>query len=384
MVLLALAVPVAVAVRALRPWVRVRFGRLLSARFGHLAINTELYLCRRTAGLEPSRTFDVFFHWAAMPLADGRIVCNDALARKWAETLWISPFAEFVARANRWIPGAGPHEVATTSRDLQGLLDRVPPHIRFTDAEERAGAEALVRMGIPAGERFVCFHARDATYEHRVFPHKTYRYRYRNSSIEPYLLAVRALTATGLYGVRMGAAVDRPLEASDPKIVDYATRYRTEWLDLYLSARCRFFLCSGTGINAIPMLFRRPVALVNLLPLEFAPTWSAHDLFIPKLLWLRGEQRFLTFSEILKSGMGRSLREPYDERGIDVVDNTAEDVTAVSLEMEDRLRGTWRGEPGDDDLQRRFWSLWTPSDLNGVFRSRIGAAFLRRHASLLD
>jgi putative glycosyltransferase (TIGR04372 family) len=265
-----------------------------------------------------------------------------------------------------------------------GLLDRIPPHIRFTADEERIGAEALRAMGIPKGAPFVCFHSRDAAYEERIYPDKRVRYVYRNSPIEDYLEAARALTRTGLYAVRLGAEVDRALPAADPRIVDYATRYRTPFLDLYLSAYCLFFVGSGTGMNAIPMIFRRPVVLVNFIPLEFAPTWSAHDLFIPKLLWLRAEQRYLSFREILESGLGRSLRERYDERGIDVVDNTAEDITAVSLEMEERLRGTWQGASEDEKLQRRFWELWRPSDLNGVFRSRIGAAFLRRHASLLD
>ena len=383
-VALALAVPVALLVRAVRPLVLVRFGRLLSARFGHFAINTELYLCARDAGMTPPRAVDVFYHWASMPLAGGGIISNEVLRRKWEAALPVFRFAAFVDRVNRWIPGADAHVVRTTARDVHGLLDRTAAHLRFTAEETRAGAAAVRSMGIPDGAGFVCFHARDGAYETRIYPDKATRYGYRNSPIESYVDAARALAGRGLYAIRMGAAVDRPLATDDPGIVDYATRYRTAFLDLYLPAHCRFFLASGTGINAIPMIFRRPVVLVNFIPLEFAPTWSAHDLFLPKLLWRRAERRFLTFREILGSELGRSLLEPYEERGIDVIDNTAEDITAVSIEMDERLRGTWRGEPGDEALQRRFWDLWRPSDLNGVFRSRIGAAFLRRHASLLD
>ena len=57
---------------------------------------------------------------------------------------------------------------------------------------------------------------------------------------------------------------------------------------------------------------------------------------------------------------------------------------ALAIEMEDRLSGTWRASDEDEELQQRFWSLYRPSELNGVFLSRIGAEFLRQNRELLD
>jgi len=93
----------------------------------------------------------------------------------------------------------------------------------------------------------------------------------------------------------------------------------------------------------------------------------------------------MTFHEILHSDVGRfKVTEWYEERGIEVQENTPEEIIALVLEMDDRLKGIWRTTQEDEELQRRFWSLFRPSELHGVFLSRIGAQFLRNNQELLD
>ena len=60
-----LSIPVApfvLLVRMLRPFVLVRFGCLFSERIGHLAMNTEVYLCKRDLSEDKYKTFDMFCH----------------------------------------------------------------------------------------------------------------------------------------------------------------------------------------------------------------------------------------------------------------------------------------------------------------------------------
>ena len=49
-----LLLPVIFIVRIIRPFILIRFGTLCSSRIGHYAANTEIYLCERDAGLQPS------------------------------------------------------------------------------------------------------------------------------------------------------------------------------------------------------------------------------------------------------------------------------------------------------------------------------------------
>jgi len=377
------AVPVLFVVRTLRPLVVIRFGRLRGDRIGHFAGNTEVYLCERDAGMHSirgQRIFDIFYH--APP------ICNHQLKKMWNRTLHVSRFAGSVDWLNRHLPGGEDHRILMPSgdRDIHGFLSRTRPHLSFTPEEERLGREALQELGIPDGSPFVCFHSRSSAYLDTVYPNENWHYHdYRDSSIEDFTPAAGELVDRGYFAVRMGAVVKELLKITNPMVIDYATKGRTEFLDIFLGAKCYFYIGDPCGIHAIAMIFRRPLAIANMIPLEYAPTWGPNNLFIPKKLWLREEQRFLTFGEIFDSGVGRfpgSLQ--FEQLRIEAVENTPEEITALAIEMDERLNGTWKITDEDEELQRRFWSLFKPSELNGVFLSHIGTEFLRQNRELLE
>lgn len=378
------AVPVVLLVRVLRPAVVIRFGGLMSGRIGHFAANAEVYLCERDAGMHSSRTFDIFYHTSP--------ICNLQLKKMWDRTLHVSRFAYPVDMLNRWLPGGEKHVIPwryNQDRDIHGLLAHTQVHLSFSPEEERLGRESLRAIGIPDGSPFVCFHARDPAYLQSVFPNANWRYHdYRDSSIQNHIPAAKELTRRGYFAIRMGAVVKEALNTSNPRIIDYATKYRTDFLDIFLGAKCHFYLGDSCGLADIPMVFRRPLAIVNMIPLEYAPTWGPNDLFIPKKLWLREERRFQTFREILDSGIGRFLEsEQYEQLGIEVIENTPEEITAVAVEMDERLKGTWQTTEEDEELQRRFWALfekYKSPELHGKILSRIGTDFLRQNRELLE
>jgi putative glycosyltransferase (TIGR04372 family) len=239
---------------------------------------------------------------------------------------------------------------------------------------------------------FVCFHARDPAF-YRARPQYQNRYHeHRNSDIESQVPAIELLTQGGYVAFRMGAAVEKPLCRCAPNIIDYPTTARTEFLDIFLCAHCRFYLGDPDGLASVAMSFRRPVAFVNFPALEYAWTWSRDHLFLPKMLWLPDERRFLTFPEIIASGVGRFMRtELFEREGIELISNTPEDITELAVEMDERLSGRWQANEKDEALQRRFWEMFTASSTRftslhrgGPIRARIGAAFLRRHQELLE
>lgn len=377
----ALAMPVVLAARILRPVVVIRFGPLISIRIGHFAPAPEVYLCERDAGMHGRRIFDTFYHIPP--------ISNWQLKKMWDRTLRIWRFAARLDWLSRKMPGYKHHVIPMRrqGRDIHGLLALTSPHLSFTSEEERFGYASLRALGLPEGAPFVCFHARDAAYNDVVYPNKSWRYHdYRNSTIDHYLPAAEELTRRGYFAIRLGAVVEAELRTANPRIIDYARNGRTDFMDIFLGARCRFFLGDTAGISTIPLIFRRPIARANLIPLEWAcPSWGPHDVFIPKKLWLRKERRFFTFREIFDSGAGRFLKtEHYEQLGIEVVENTPEEIRALIVEMDERLNGTWRTTEENKDLQRRFWSLFKASELHGTIRSHIGAEFLRTNRELVD
>jgi len=269
-------------------------------------------------------------------------------------------------------------------------LGRMPPHLSFTAEEEVRGREGLRELGIPASAKFVCFHARDSAYLDKTFPQLNLNYHdYRDASIDNLLPAVESLARRGYFVVRMGAIVRNPIAVRHLRVIDYATNgRRSDFMDIYLGARCEFFLGAAGGLNAIPRVFRRPIAFTNLVPLSMdhlLGTAGMNNLFIPKKILARSVGRAMTFREGLDAGAGQLLRsEEYDARDLDVVENTPEEIAALVDEMEERLIGTWRSTDEDDELQRRFWSLFPVTQLADTGQLRIGADFLRCHRHLLD
>lgn len=372
--------PVVIFIRLIRPIVLIRFRMLPSSRIGHFAANTEVYLCERDVGVHGKKTIDIFYH--------SPLICNQQLKKMWDHTLHISSFARPVDWLNRHLPGGKKHIVPwrdDEDRDIDGLLEKTPAHLSLTPEEEKRGYEELSKIGIPDGAKFICLHARDSYYLNVTFPEGKWNYHnYRDSDIDNFIPAGEELTRRGYYVLRMGENKNKPFKVDHPHIIDYGTKFRTDFLDIYLGAKCFFYIGDTTGLYAIPYIFRNPLVVVNLIPLEYIPS-SKTFLSIAKKLWLRKEHRLMTFREILESGAGRFLHtEQYEQMGLDIIDNTPEEITAVAIEMEERLKGTWKSTEEDEELQRRFWSLFKPSELHGIIKGRIGADFLHQNQGLLE
>lgn len=387
-----LATPIVVLVRLLRPFVVIRFGPIRSPNFGHFVSEPEMYLSKRDMGLDDPRTIDIHYYTSR---PGGLPFCNLQLKKMWDRTIRVNRLARWPDKINRSLPGGTKHMVPEgNTRDIYGCMSRTEPHLSFTSDEEQLGQKGLKEMGIPESAAFVGFHARDSMWLGALAPGLDFRYHdHRDSDIENYLPAMRALVDRGYFAVRTGSVVKEALSCSDPGIIDYATNgSRTDFLDVYLGARCQFFIGSAAGAVEVSKSFRKPVVTVNQIPLEWTHSWSSKDLFIPKKLWLKSENRFLTFREILNSGVGANLNgNQYEEMDIDPIENTPAEITAAVLEMEDRLNGKWITTSEDEELQQRFWALFDDIEvhyrggepLHGVIASKIGAEFLRCNQELL-
>ena len=100
----------------------------------------------------------------------------------------------------------------------------------------------------------------------------------------------------------------------------------------------------------------------------------------------------MTFREIFDSGTGQYLSsELFAAMGIELIENTPEEITALAIEMDERLNGTWQTTEEDEELQHSFWEIF-PTDavndqgrpMHGTIRARIGAHFLRNNRDLLQ
>ena len=390
-----IAVPVVLLLRLIRPWLLVRWGGLISVRIGHFAANTELYLCEQDAGInEPKQRYVDLFYMRYRP------ICNQQLAIMWKRVLrvWPSWIIAPISLVNRLIPGGAFHEIGNNTqsdRDVHNLLDRFPPHLEFTSEEEARGEANLSAMGIPQGNPYVCLIIRDSAYLAQHLPVVDWAYHnYRDSDIQNYILAAEELAERGYFVIRMGAEVTDAMKTAHPRIINYAMNgMRSDFMDIYLGAKCEFCISVGTGFDAVPSIFRRPIVFVNMVPLGYLPTFRRQYLCITRRYYAAAENRDLVLSEIFNKDVGLCLyTSDYESKGIKLIENTPEEIRDVVIEISERLNGTWQVHEDDEALQRHFWEIF-PSDvvdayqgrpLHGEIHARFGAAFLRNNRWWLD
>ena len=156
-------------------------------------------------------------------------------------------------------------------------------------------------------------------------------------------------------------------------------------MDIYLGAKCEFCISNGTGYDGVPYLFRKPILYIDHVPLGAINTYNENVLITTKKHWLRNENRFMTFGEILDVAGVFLETQQFENLGIDLIESTPEDIKAAVIEMVERLAGTWQTTREDEVLQRKFWELF-PAESSTVadfthgdeIRSRMGADFLRQ------
>ena len=242
-------------------------------------------------------------------------------------------------------------------------------------------------MGIPDGARFICVTVRDSAFLDSFRPDEDWSYHnYRDSNVENYILAATEIAERGYYVIRMGAKVKKPMKTDHPRIIDYATNgMRTDFMDIWLGAHCEFCISVSTGFDAVPIIFRRPIVYVNMVPAGYFPTFRNQVLCIFKHHFSLESGGELTLAEIFSHDVGFCLKTSgYASKGVALVENTPEEIRDIVLEMDERLKGTWQSTPEDDLLQLGLWGIRRALALHGEIRAKFGATFLRNNREWLQ
>ncbi len=178
----------------------------------------------------------------------------------------------------------------------------------------------------------------------------------------------------------------RPMPPLPPmlQVIDYAhSEARSDWMDVFLWACCRFFISTRSGPAHVPPTFGIPCVLTNSFPM--AMPFPYQNIGIYKLYWSEKESRYLSFSEACVSRVELAESSKYiASLGMRLVNNTPEEINDVILEMLERLEGKLVYSTEDEQLQERFKQLKPGFTKHlGTSAGRVGRAFLRKYAHLL-
>ena len=401
-----IALPMAVVIILISPFVRIRFIKLFSSRIGHYSFNTEAILCSLDMNLEGDQRRKIIFY--TLP---GDPICNSQLHLMWKRTIPIFPLSYVAAEADKLLiryggkkyreyPAKVTFEPSGDGRDKWNLLEKIKKcHLSFTPQEEARGLSLLKEMGVPLGAPFICLLVRDSAYLTTYMPSIDWSYHdNRDADINSYQLAAQHLADRGYYVIRMGKVVKQPFLTDHPKVIDYAnSQFRSDFMDIYLSAKCFFYLTTCSGLDSVACVFRKPLLVTNLVLQDF-DIWHHWELFIPKKIMNLKTNKTLTFKEMKKLYVElkhkRKIPQLMREEGLRYIDNTPQEISDAVDEMLGLLSGKWKYSEGDNRLQGHFWEdfpRYLISDHVSPFnlpicddvKMRVGTDFLKNNLSLL-
>jgi putative glycosyltransferase (TIGR04372 family) len=303
-----------------------------------------------------------------------------------------------IRRVNTLIPGWKKHIIENLSipqRDINNLFEKCQV-LDFTNEEEIYGKKILNKFGLKDKDKFVCLAVRDEAYQLKKIParHRDWSYHdHRHTDVDKFMLAAEELAKRGYFVFRMGVVVEKPFNSKNSKIIDYAnSNLRSDFMDVYLGAKCSFCISTGFGFEDLPCIFRKP--LVQLLqPFGWAYTHNEKYLLMTKHHVLKKEKRRLTLSEIFSHGVAYAWNsKTFEQKGIELVDNTPEEIKDLVIEMVENLEFKRKLNSEDAELQKTFKNLLASSirryrhaeeAYHGEIRSRFSTRFLRENKNWL-
>jgi putative glycosyltransferase (TIGR04372 family) len=370
----------------LRPFVVIKFFKVNPWRIGHLLAEVEIV---RLNALEASKTKK---HFVIYYFPERR-AANEYVVHMWKRVLptvsgswgWLTFTVSFEISRKNLI--CEPSHV-----DQRSLWSSYETNLRFTNNEIEQGEKFLASINC-RDHNYVCLIVRDSCYLRAIRKDKSFAFHdFRDAEINSYLQATERLTSLGYTVIRMGQIVKSPLVSENPKVIDYATNgMRSELLDIYLGANCRFCISTGTGWDVIPTVFRRPVMYSNLLPI-FAPSaLSFPTIIFPKSLYINKTESHLKLDEIIKRDViSTETSRGYQEVKVEIRDLSSEELVEAVTEMAQRVEGTFVETPEQKEMQAKLKHILSthpklqPSPNYYPIRAQFASCFLSRYPNFLD
>jgi putative glycosyltransferase (TIGR04372 family) len=250
-----------------------------------------------------------------------------------------------------------------------------PPLFKLPPETVERGWDVLRGAGMPQEAWFVALHVRQGRSDRNI-------HAVRNADPSTYHAAISEITDRGGWVIRMG---DPSMTALPPRerVIDYChTNLRTDWMDIFILACCRFMIGTMSGPAFVPSLYGVPAVLTNWWPPAQRP-FQRSNIFIPKMLRRIADGRCLTMSEM--------LREPFSychslshlaHQGVRIEDNDSAVIRDAVVQMLERLDGHQVCKTQLAEARVRADQIFEDHEAYGM--AELADEFIERHADLIS
>jgi len=378
-------VPLTYLLWLIDPFIKIRIHRGQISRIGHLCHYFEVLIRSKEIDLLNKKTLDIFI----VP----KNPANKTLYNMWKKHIYFieSNKLDFIYHlCSPWLVNNkhfGPKYVP------HGGLLPSKVTLRFTKEQNKKGNNFSKKMGIDEDDWFVCLHNRSSSYLKKISKKNFSVHNIRDNSFEMLYEAANLIKTKGGKCIRMSSGEKEKLSNAAPSnIIDYAVKWQTDFMDIYLPSKCKFFLGPASGLINVPQIFNVPVGCTNVFPVRSAPL-PLNSLFIPKLLWSIEDKRFFSYKEILEGNLDKFIyATDYFSHGIEVMENDSDDIKLLTEDMFDLLNNKKLSindeNKRNDFMNKNFYSdqFTNKYNLGGglKFSGRISWRFLNKHSYLMN
>lgn len=230
------------------------------------------------------------------------------------------------------------------------VAGRCPHLLAMSDGLRARGAARLAEHGIDPEAPIALFHTRTMDY----LPDEGH-HGHRTAAIASYDGSLTRILEAGYQVLRIGEPGLESWDKAPDGYLSLPDAFPGErWIDLYACATCRFVTAQNSGPIWVVAAFGNTSLRTNT-PFEHLNLPYNDDLSLFKRYRRVGEDRFLSYREILDARLPGTFRDAdFAALGVELVENTPEEVDAATAEFLAKLGGTWAP---DREKHARFRSL---------------------------
>jgi putative glycosyltransferase (TIGR04372 family) len=369
---------------------KIRFGSIRTERIGHLITNKELYLLEKRHK-KINNFLDILYR--------SKFISNIQAYKMIKKKIFMFP--PFFVHMHTFFKllNKNKYEISILKgggdRDKLGLLKH-DSEIDFSDKEYDFGKELLLQKfncDIDK-DKIVFLAARDSAYLEKEYPNNDWHYHdYRNWNINNFVIGCEYLSNIGYKVFRVGKFTNQKIISNNKNVYDYVNSiYRSDFMDLFLAKVCKFAVSTGLGIDSAPLIFRKPIAIIQL-PFEFA-YFHGSNIVMTKHHYSVRKKKNLSISEIFEEGNKINFKytsSDYKKIGLTLIENSPEEIRDLMQEMHLKVNNkTFLSVSKEKEILSEFWNIFNFNlkkygleNYHGNISGNISVSFLKNNPYLL-
>ena len=211
------------------------------------------------------------------------------------------------------------------------LLEKPLNLFSLNEEDESKGKKILENIGVTKDSWFVTLHVREPGFRGESLKNTDF---WRNSNINNYINTIKYITNSGGWVFRMGDKSMSKLPEMK-NVIDYAHHeIKSEFMDVYLGAKCKFCIGSPSGYYHIPMIFSKPILFPNSPQFIEYFGLRNNDMYLPKKLYYSDSKKIISISEFSNSPISiLTSNNNFNNSNIFVQENSSDEIKEATIEM---------------------------------------------------